>query len=328
MEILPGVHRIESVFNRRLVTSYLLAGKRALLIDSGFPHTAEETILPDLNRLGISVEQINWLVVTHASGDHFGGNYLIKSCSPRTTIVAHELDADSIANHSTLIAEHIELMRDYGFPYPMIRADDPKFLALHGPETRVDWRVHGGESLDLGSGWSVTLMHTPGHTPGHLVVYDTKHRAVFAGDAIMGHGVPDANGNLVMPPHYFEVDWYLQTIAKVRALNPQYILATHYEPLVGRAVMEFLEASESFVAKCDSAITGILETASKPLDILSIVETLRRSIGIPDADYQYGLLVRAHLRKLAQQGRAVLEEDTKVWRLLSSSSRKGGGALA
>jgi glyoxylase-like metal-dependent hydrolase (beta-lactamase superfamily II) len=128
------------------------------------------------------VEQIKWLVVTHASGDHFGGNHVIKRHSPGTTIVAHELDADCIANHLTYIREQIGWIRGYTVPYPPVRVDDPEFLALHGVETPVDWRVQGGESLDLGDGWSVVLLHMPGHTAGHLMVYDARHRAVFAGD--------------------------------------------------------------------------------------------------------------------------------------------------
>lgn len=315
MEILPGVHCIESVFKHRFLKLYLLAGKHALLIDSGFSFTPAEIILPYLTQMSMPMDQIKWLVVTHASGDHCGGNYAIKSRSPGTTIVAHELDADCIASHATFIGEHIDWAREYDLPFPAARADDPQFLALYGPETPVDWRVRGGETLDLGDGWSVTLLHAPGHTPGHLVVYDTRYGAVFAGDALMGEGVPDVNGNLVMPPHYFEVDWYLETIAKVRALNPQYILATHYEPLVGRAITEFLDASEVFAARCHSAIVRILESSRGSLDTLSIIEALRSRIGIPAADNQYALLVRAHLTKLTKQGRVVLvkEKDRKLW---------------
>jgi glyoxylase-like metal-dependent hydrolase (beta-lactamase superfamily II) len=314
MEILPGVHRIESIFDRRLVTSYLLVGKRGLLIDSGLAYTPEETILPYLNRLGISVEQITWLVVTHASGDHFGGNHVIKSQSPGTTIVAHELDADCIANYPIYIREQIDWIREYDIPYPPVRADDLEFLALHGVETPVDWRIQGGESLDLGDGWSVVLLHTPGHTAGHLMVYDARHRAVFAGDGIMGDGVPAVDGDLVLPPHYFEVDWYLQTIAKVRALKPQRILATHYEPLVGRDAVKFIDASEAFVRECDLAILRVLEVSGKPLSFLSIVEALRREIGIrvgsiPASNYVYSLLIQAHLRRLVTEGQVIEEES-------------------
>jgi hypothetical protein len=132
----------------------------------------------------------------------------------------------------------------------------------------------------------------------------------------MGDGVQGIDGNLVLPPHYFEVDWYLQTIAKVRTLDPQHILATHYGPLVGRNVVEFIDASQTFVEKCELAILRVLEASGKLLDFLSIVEALRREIGIhvgstPASNYVYSLLVRAHLRRLSSDG-YVIEEDPQA----------------
>ena len=235
MEILPGIHRIESVFENRIITSYLLCGKQALLVDSGLAYTPEETIFPYLDRINLPVETIKWLVVTHASGDHFGGNHAIKSRSPLTTIVAHELDADGVSNHEIYIREQIDWIRECDVPYPTVRPDDEGFLRLHGPETPVDWQVQDGQQIDLGDGWVVTLYHTPGHTAGHLMVHDARHGVLFAGDGLMGDGVPAVDGSLALPPHYFEVDWYLYTIAKVRALSPQYILATHYPAVDGHA---------------------------------------------------------------------------------------------
>ena len=315
MEILPGVHCIESVHKHRLLRSYLLVGEQVLLVDSGFPYTAEETILPYVDRVGVSVEQIDWLVITHASADHYGGSHAIKRRFPMAKIVAHELDADSIAQHDVFVREHVDVLEEYELAFSGVRSDDPEFLRLHGPETEVDWRVQGGEQLNLGDGWIVTFLHAAGHTPGHLILYDVRHEIVFAGDALMGDGIPDVNGKLVMPPHYFEVDWYLETIAKVRALNPQYILATHYESMTGSAVMRFLDLSEAFVVQCDRAVVDILESSREPLSSAAIVAALRDRVGIPGADYQYGLLARAHLRGLLRHGRVVLVsgEDGNTW---------------
>jgi glyoxylase-like metal-dependent hydrolase (beta-lactamase superfamily II) len=310
MEILPGIHRIESVFENRLVTSYLLCGKRALLVDSGLAYTPEETIFPYVERIGMPVEDIKWLVVTHASGDHFGGNYAIKCRSPETTIVAHELDADCVSDHAIYIREQIDWIRECEVPYPTVRADDAGFLSLHGPETPVDWRVQDGQRIDLGDDWWVMLYHTPGHTEGHLMVHDARHGVIFTGDGLMGNGVPGVDGNLALPPHYFEVDWYLYTIAKVRSLDPQCILATHYQPLMGRQAEEFVEASQAFVERMGETIYGTLADSGEWLDFSSILETVRREVGInvdgfDASNYVYSLPIRAHLRQLVAEGRVV-----------------------
>ena len=148
-EILPNIHRIESQFDDRINTSYFLAGDKTLLIDSGFANTPENIILPYLQKLPIPVEKISWLVVTHASGDHFGGNAAIKRYSPQTIIIAHALDAPAIANHSIFLTEHIQALGIEGIPVPDMKADSQDFLSLHGPETPIDWVVQGGEELEL-----------------------------------------------------------------------------------------------------------------------------------------------------------------------------------
>ena len=200
------MHRIQAEFGGRLLACYLLLGKSALLIDSGIASTPEQAIFPYLDRIGVPVDQIEWLVVTHASGDHFGGNGAIKRRSPGMAIIGHECDAASIGSHATLAAEHISRLGEAGVPVPDLNPDDPDFLAVHGAEVAVDLSVHGGETLDLGPGWSVRLLHAPGHTPGHLMVHDSRRRALFVGDAVLGDGIPDLDVRVVRPPHYFEVD--------------------------------------------------------------------------------------------------------------------------
>ncbi len=316
-EILRNIHRIHSQFDGRLLTSYLLTGEQALLIDSGFANTPEDIILPYLEKLSIPVTKISWLVVTHASGDHFGGNAAVKRYSPQTIIIAHALDAPAIANHSVFLAEHITALGVEGVPVPDIKSDSQDFLSLHGPETPVDWVVHGGEELELSNNWRTRVLHAPGHTPGHLMVFDPLNCVLFIGDAIMGDGIPDINGQLVMPPHYFEVDWYLQTIEIARHLKPKYLLATHYPPIGGKAVDLFLNTSQDFVSKFERILVDSLEHEKQPMDMPSLIHVIRERLGIPNADYQYGLLVHAHLQLLIQSKRALvmLENGIMRWAL-------------
>jgi glyoxylase-like metal-dependent hydrolase (beta-lactamase superfamily II) len=311
-EILPNIHRIDSQFGGRLLTSYLLAGNQALLVDSGLAYTPQEIILPYLENTQIPVEKIRWLVVTHASGDHFGGNAAIKHRSPQTIITAHKLDVEAISNHSIFIAEHITALGADGIPVPDMKADSPDFLALHGPETPVDWVVQGGEELVMDESWSVKLLHAPGHTPGHLMVFDPLNRSLFIGDAIMADGIPDLEGRLVMPPHYFEVDWYLQTIKTARNLMPEYILPTHYAPIQGKEVEVFLNNSQAFVTRFETILLDLLRNNRQPLDMATVIKIIRDWLGIPDCDYQYGLLVRAHLRKLVRSKQIIPIQENGI----------------
>jgi len=311
-EILPNIHSIQTAFDNRLLNMFLLVGQEgALLIDSGVSNTPEEIILPYLDRLGISVEEIKWLVVTHASGDHFGGNHVLKSISPGIAIVAHKLDASSISNHSVFIKEHITDFRNDGIPCYEIDPTDQDFIAIHGLEVSVDWEVQGDEEIHLGNNWYATLLHTPGHTPGHLMVHDPAHRALFTGDGIMGNGVPDTKGNLNMPPSYFELDWYLETIEKVSQLSPHYILGTHYPLLFGDEALGFVEESRNFISVMCDVILAVLSSENGPISMPTIINRVRSEIRIPGSDYQYGMSIRAHLRDLVEKG-VVLKLHNKV----------------
>jgi hypothetical protein len=122
-----------------------------------------------------------------------------------------------------------------------------------------------------------------------------------------------------MPPHYFEVDWYLSTLAHVRSLGPQRLLATHYLPMANQAVPEFLEASQAFVTRLDGLVLTMFRASNQSLDMVALIASVRQQLGIPDADYQYGLVLRAHLRRLVRQGKLVVtaQAGIKRWELVT-----------
>jgi glyoxylase-like metal-dependent hydrolase (beta-lactamase superfamily II) len=59
MEILPGIHRVQSGPGERFMCQYLLAGEdRTVLIDAGLAGTPEEVILPYLGEIGLHIEDM------------------------------------------------------------------------------------------------------------------------------------------------------------------------------------------------------------------------------------------------------------------------------
>lgn len=315
MEILPNVHRIESQFNQRRFTSYLLLGEVALLFDSGFAFTPEKTLFPYFEQVGFNQERLAWLVISHASADHFGGNHAVRSRCPKVKTVAHHLDAPAIENHQAFLREHKQWPQAYGLPRQEVSKKD--FERYFGPETAVDLAVTDGGWISLSSDWSVQLLHTPGHTPGHLIIYDPRHRAAYIGDAILGSGVPAVDGQIVMPPHYFEVDWYLQTIERIRNLDVDYLFGTHYPPLAHADVTAFLQKSHTFVETSSDILLAVLQEHPELPSTPELVTGMREKLGIAAAENQYQLLVRAHLNQLSKQKRVahIVQGDLHLWEL-------------
>ncbi len=63
------------------------------------------------------------------------------------------------------------------------------FFGIHGPDIREpDFLVAHGEIINLGN-FNVQVIHTPGHSPGHVCYYDTREGVLFSGDLLFAGGI-------------------------------------------------------------------------------------------------------------------------------------------
>ncbi len=171
-ELLSGVYQIETEMGDNRLCLYLLRGEQTLLVDSGLRSSPEEVIYPALAAAGLP-DQIDTLLISHADGDHHGGNAAIQARSPHLTILCHELDRPRTESKT----RHMQ-----GRYYDVVAADDidhqPEIMAwvsdMIGPDAPVHIGLCGGETLGLGNGTRWEVLHTPGHTAGHLSLWDPK----------------------------------------------------------------------------------------------------------------------------------------------------------
>ena len=257
MEIVPGIHRIESVLGPRPFSQYLVRGERTLLVDSGCADTAGEVILPFLADAGIDSASIDLLLVSHADVDHYGGNAAVLEAAPRALVCAHAADAAWIESSEKILAERYGWYEGYGVAYPDGVMD---WLAGSlGPDRPVDVRLVGGEEIRLGPDLAVRVLHLPGHSPGHVGLWEPRTRTAIIQDAAMARGLLDTEGNVIHPPPAMLLADYERSARLVRDLRPARLLTAHYHVIEGADVDRFLDETIEFVADVRRVVGEALE---------------------------------------------------------------------
>lgn len=297
----PGVYGIDAPLGDRRSTVYLFVGRdRSLLFDVGVNGTIPQYLLPFAVSRGFPIDHIDTVVISHCDVDHFGGIHDAHEFLPRARVLAHELDADAMEDFALYERER---GRSFRSPFGFDHGADAWARSVVR-EGRVDRRLTGDESIDLGDR-TVEILHLPGHSRGHLSVYDPAHSFLALSDAILGEAVPLASGKPAFPPTYRHERLYLDSIERVRGLDLHTLATAHYGTFVGEEIAGFLDSSRDFAQMLKHLVLGAVLEIPSGLDLLATAETLDSRVG----DWPKGVSIpalvspiAAHLEQLESEG--------------------------
>jgi glyoxylase-like metal-dependent hydrolase (beta-lactamase superfamily II) len=186
MEIAPGVYSMEQQKGGH-VHAFLLDDSTELTVIDTLFDTDARRIIDRIRSIGRSVEDLKHIVLTHAHRSHLGGLATLKRMSG-ATVYSHEWEADIVAGER--IAQPVT-------PVPMrpIRTYWRVYYLQLGaalgrgkhPPCPVDATLEDGDSVG-----PLRVLHTPGHTPGHLAFWWPERRVMFAGDAMATYPIFEA----------------------------------------------------------------------------------------------------------------------------------------
>jgi glyoxylase-like metal-dependent hydrolase (beta-lactamase superfamily II) len=290
-EVAAGIHRIESDLGPRFMAQYLVVGEeRTVLVDTGLAHTPDAALIPALEAAGVEPDLI---VVSHADLDHCGGNRRMRERFPAAMLACHELDRRWIESNAAMLAENYMWHAPYGLDEPDA-AERSDMLADLGGDAPVDLGLRGGETIRIASGRRLDVLHLPGHTLGHVGLWDPNTRVAIVIDAALSDGIYDRAGNKLIPPRYYDADAYRQTIRRIRALEPEVLLTSHYAPMPRAAAQEFCDRSLAYVDAVEAIVREAC--AAGETDLRRLTERVNEQMGpFPEFSTEIAAGVRSHL---------------------------------
>lgn len=321
MEIRPGLHRIQAPLGERFIAMYLLTGPTgALLFDTGVTESVTDTLLPYLASIGFDLADLRWAISSHCDFDHTGGNAALLAAAPHVELMAGAEDVPLSEDLEVLIRERYAEFRDAdGFDDPAETTAYIRSAAAVAPIARA---LQGGEEFDLGDR-VIQVLHTPGHSDGHLALWDASNEALIIADATLGDTVPTADGAPAFPPTYRDTDPYLTSIEAFRALDPELLLTAHYPVYEGAAVAEFLQLSADYTVRLDRAIETALRGSGAPTTSLDLIRSFASEVGPwgPDAADYLIFPVTGNLERLVEQGRVAVgtrDDGRRTWQWVAA----------
>ena len=272
-EILPNLYRIEIPLPKsplKYLNSYLIIGRdRFLLIDTGM--NREECMVEmsaALTKLNVDLSKTDFFI-THLHADHLG---LIEKLATGTSkVYFNDIEASMVNDVSHIQERWGKMSATYlsnGFP-----ADELKMSVGNHPGLRFGLKRHidfnvlkEGDCIEIGDN-SFSCIETPGHSPGHICLYEAGKKILVAGDHILF----DITPNITCWPNVENsLKKYLSSLEKVYPLNVNIILPGH------RSIMKdhrkrIRELEEHHRARLNEVVTALKDGAKNAFQMASYI---------------------------------------------------------
>jgi len=224
MEIIEGIHRIDEASSNFAHSNVYLVinGKEMLVIDTGTSGNAKK-IIDYIQKIGRQASAVSTIILTHYHMDHAGSAKELKDLTS-AKVAVHVEDADFVAGKK---------------PFPKPKNVLLRAVSSFIKPTPVDVDVLLNDGDIIGD---LTVVATPGHSPGSIALFDAQRRALFTGDTLRFDGTKVTGA----PEQYtWDSEKEKQSIQKLSALDFDIMLPGHGEILkadASKKVKEFVDS--------------------------------------------------------------------------------------
>lgn len=232
-------------------------GKTSILYDSGFAFTGYS--LAENIKKALGERELDYIFLTHSHYDHAAGSAYVKKVFPDAKIVAGEYAAKIFAKDSAKA-----VMRDL----------DRKFALKCGVEEyedlidnlSVDIPVADGDKINAGN-MTFEVIHLPGHTRCSVGYYCKEKKLFLSCETLGVYG----GKNIVVPAYLVGYNMSMESIAKAKKLDIEYILTPHFGILSEEETKTFLDNAEITYKAVAGEVSHMIKTGKSDEEILKCV---------------------------------------------------------
>jgi glyoxylase-like metal-dependent hydrolase (beta-lactamase superfamily II) len=230
---------------RSIAAALLESNGHRAIIDPG-PGSTLATLREHLRARGLSVADLDAIVLTHIHLDHAGATGSLVRENPRLAVYVHKNGAPHLADPSKLLASAGRLWGD----------DLRRLFGETLPVPQENLRIlEGGERLALGAS-KLDVVYTPGHASHHVSYFDDSNGDAFIGDTT---GIRIDNGPYILPatpPPDIDLELWDASFAAILARRPARLFLTHFGYAEGPAahIAEFRQRLHRWAALAEEML--------------------------------------------------------------------------
>ncbi|HZJ54729.1 MAG TPA: MBL fold metallo-hydrolase [Myxococcaceae bacterium] len=216
---------------------------------------------------GLDLRRCTQVVVSHGHVDHFGNAQMLSELSG-ATVRLHPGDVEKVVGEDVWESRspvYAAFLLRQGVPEEQL----PRLLSIGRHSGKYSRRVDAARARTLTEGEHfragkvrLDVLHLPGHTPGLVCLWDAEHRLLFADDHLLARTSPNPFLELVDERTTRRaLVQYMHSIARVRALDVDWVLPGHGAPFQGhRAAIDSLLR---FYERRQERLLGVLATGPR-----------------------------------------------------------------
>ena len=234
MEIVAGVYQIKLPFPQGVpgnTNAYVVEGSKGnIMVDTGWDSSeALWAFREGLKENLLKFQDINWIVITHVHPDHYGlASKLKELCGAE--VIMHRVEAGLINSRykdfGGLLAEVEEELKKNGVPQTELTELKEaslwtkQFVSPDLPDVMLD----DGDRLSNGS-FEFEVVRTPGHSPGHMCLYEPRKKWLFCGDHVLFKTTPHVGFHPQSGDN--PLGEYINSLKRLEALKTNFIFPGH-----------------------------------------------------------------------------------------------------